>query len=156
MSEPLSFDRDAWLDPYYAALKRDHGFDRLAPVLQAKALADAVQADYPAKAAEIRGWNHATAIATLTWLDTVTRTRPRHRETELWRMRKGEREIRCVAVYLPTGIDVRLFVGNEMKRTRLMPDKYFAERLSAEWAKQLQAVGWSPIVAWSQRTPAHP
>jgi hypothetical protein len=54
MSEPLSFDRDAWLYPYYAALKRDQGFARLAPVLQAKALADAVQAHYPAKAAQVR------------------------------------------------------------------------------------------------------
>jgi hypothetical protein len=81
----------------------------------------------------------------LTWLDTVTRTRPRHRETEVWRMRKDERECRCVAVYLPTGIDVRLFIGDEMERTRLMPDKYLAKRLSAEWATQLRAAGWSPI-----------
>jgi hypothetical protein len=116
-------------------------------VLQASALADAVQADYPAKAAEIRDWNHATAVAMLTWLDTVTRTRPRHRETELWRMRKGARECRCVAVYLPTGIDLRLFVGDEMERTRLMPDKYFAERLSAEWASQLRDAKWSPVTA---------
>jgi hypothetical protein len=71
----------------------------------------------------------------LTWLDTETHTRPRHRETELWRLRKGEREIRCVAVYLPTGIDVRVFIGDEMERTRLMTDKYFAERLSAEWPR---------------------
>jgi hypothetical protein len=49
-------------------------------------------------------------------IDTVTRTRPRHRETELWRMRKDERECRCVAVYLPTGIDVRFFEGKEMQR----------------------------------------
>jgi hypothetical protein len=70
MSEPLSFDRDAWLYPYYAALKRDQGFDRLAPVFQANALADAIQADYPTQAAEIRDWTHATAVAMLTWLDT--------------------------------------------------------------------------------------
>jgi hypothetical protein len=63
MSEPVSFDRDAWLYPYYAALKRDQGFARLAPVHHAKALADAVQADYPAKAAEIRDWKHATSLA---------------------------------------------------------------------------------------------
>jgi hypothetical protein len=39
-------------------------------VLQTKALADALQADYPAKAAELRDWNHATAVAMITWLDT--------------------------------------------------------------------------------------
>jgi hypothetical protein len=147
MSEPLSFDRDAWLYPYYAAQKRDQGRDRLAPVLQAKALADAVQADYPAKAAAIRDWNHATAVAVLTWLDTVTRTRPRHREAELWWMRQGERECRCVAVHLPTGIDVRFFEGDEMRRTRLVPDKWLAERLSTEWATQLRSAGWSPVDA---------
>jgi hypothetical protein len=41
------------------------------------------QADYSVQAREIRDWNHTTAVAMLTWLDTVTRTRPRHRETEL-------------------------------------------------------------------------
>jgi hypothetical protein len=141
MSEPLSFDRDAWLYPYYVALKR---FDRLARVLQAKALADAVQADHPAKATEIRDWNHATAIAMLTWLDTVMRTRPRHRESKLWRMRKNDREYRCVAVYLPTGIDVR-FQGDEMRRTRLVPDKWLAQRLSAKWATQLRDAWWSAV-----------
>jgi hypothetical protein len=87
-----------------------------------------VQADYPSKAAEIRDWNHATAVAMLTWLDAVTRTRPRHRGTEVWRMRKDGRECRCVAVYLPTGIDVRRFEGDEMRRTLLVTDKWFAER----------------------------
>jgi hypothetical protein len=48
-------------------------------------------------------------------------------------MRKGARECRCIAVYLPTGIDLRFFEGDEMRRTRLVPDKYLAERLSAEW-----------------------
>jgi hypothetical protein len=60
MRETLSFERAAWLYPYYAALRRDQGFDQLAAVLQVKALADAVQADYSPNAAEIRGWNDAT------------------------------------------------------------------------------------------------
>jgi hypothetical protein len=97
--------------PFLRRAEARQGFNRLAPVLQAQALADAVQADYPAEAAEIRDWNHATAIAMLTWLDTVTRTRPRHRDTELWRVRKGSRELRCVAVHLPHGIDLRLLEG---------------------------------------------
>jgi hypothetical protein len=80
---------------------------------------------------KIREWNHATAVAMLTGLDTVTRTRPRNWETELWRMRKDERECRCVVVYLPTGIAVRLFEGDEMRRTWLVPDKWSAQRLSA-------------------------
>jgi hypothetical protein len=102
-----------------------------------------VQADHPAKAAESRDWNHPTTLAMLTWLVTATRNRPARRETELWRMRKSGRELRCVAVYLPTGIDLRLLEGADFQRTRLVPDKYMAERLSAEWASQLQGVGWS-------------
>jgi hypothetical protein len=35
-------------------------------VLQVKALADAVETDYPAKAAVIRDWKHATPVAMLT------------------------------------------------------------------------------------------
>jgi hypothetical protein len=145
VSEPLSSDAHAWLYPFYAALKRDQGFDRLAPVLQAKALADAVQADYPAKAQEIRDWDYGTAIAMLTWLDTVTRTRPRHRETELWRVQKANRELRCVAVHLPHGIDLRLLEGADFQRTQLLPDKWRAQRLSTEWAQQLRATGWVPV-----------
>jgi hypothetical protein len=38
---------------------------------------------------------------------------------------------------------VRLFEGADFQRTRLMPDKWLAERLSAEWATQLRGVGWS-------------
>jgi hypothetical protein len=142
MTEPLSCEPEAWLYPYYAALKRSRVFDQLAPALQAKALADAVEPDYPAKAVEIREWNTATAAAMLIGLDTATRSRPRHRETELWRMRKGERELRCVAVYLPNGIDVRLLERTDFQRTRLVPDKWLAERLSAEWATQLRQSGW--------------
>jgi hypothetical protein len=37
-----------------------------------------LQTDYPATAAEIRGWNHATAVAMLRWLDMVTRTGPQY------------------------------------------------------------------------------
>jgi hypothetical protein len=29
------------------------------------------------------------------------------REVELWRVAKGDRELRCLAVYMPTGIDMR-------------------------------------------------
>jgi hypothetical protein len=34
------------------------------------------------------------------------------RHTELWRMRKDEREGRCAPVYLPTSFDVRFFEGD--------------------------------------------
>lgn len=143
MTDALSPDPNAWLYPYFSALRRTHGFARLAPVLQARALADAVQEDYPAKAVEIREWNRATLEAMLLWLDTVTANRPRYRESELWRMRKGDRELQCVAVYLPNGVDVRLLERDEMLRTRLATDALSAQGVSAEWARTLRGVGWS-------------
>jgi hypothetical protein len=40
------------------------------------------------------------------------------REVELSRVRKGERELRCLAVYLPSGSDVQLIEGRDFRRTR--------------------------------------
>lgn len=48
----------------------------------------------------------------LGWLKDVVNEKPNPtREVQLWRVKKGERELRCFAVYLPTGIDVRLMRG---------------------------------------------
>ncbi len=33
-------------------------------------------------------------------------------------MQKGEREVRCVAVYLPTGVELRLLDAGELRRTQ--------------------------------------
>ena len=62
-----------WLLPFWAELKRRAFFDHLAPELQAEALAAALEADYPAKAQEIRGWNFATRRAMLAVLDMADR-----------------------------------------------------------------------------------
>src|SRR4051812_46347959 len=102
MSESLSFDRDAWLYPYYATLKADHG-----SIVSLRCCKPRLSPTPCRRTIRLKPRRSATtALAMLTWLDTATRTRPRHRETELWRLRKGDRELRCVPVYLPTGIDV--------------------------------------------------
>src|SRR5215207_1979873 len=87
----------AWLVPFWAQLKRQTFFARLAPELQSEALAAALDADYPAKAQEVREWNFATCRAMLAGLDMLLTAGPTKRETELWRMQKGQREVRCVA-----------------------------------------------------------
>ena len=43
-------------------------------------------------------------------------------EVELWVVRKGERELRCVVCYLPTGLDLRLMKGDDFHRTELHRD----------------------------------
>ena len=38
---------------------------------------------------------------------------PAQRQAELWRVAKDGRELRCLAVYMPTGIDLRLMEGED-------------------------------------------
>ena len=95
----VSSSPHAWLIPFWTELKRQAFFARLAPELQSEALALALEIDYPAKAQEIREWNFATRRAMLAGLDMLLTAGPTKRETELWRMQKGQREVRCVAVH---------------------------------------------------------
>ena len=83
-------------------------FGNLAPELQARALAEAVEPDQPAKAAQIREWNPTTRRAMIAVLDQALQGRHADKQTELWRMKKGDREVTCVAVYTVVGLDLRL------------------------------------------------
>jgi hypothetical protein len=68
--------------------------------------------DYPTKAAKLREIEDLpTERAVLGSLANVVYDRPAQREVELWRVRKAHRELRCLAVYLPTDIDVKLMEG---------------------------------------------
>ena len=119
----VSSDPHAWLRPYWADLHRQHAFfGNLAPELQAAALADALDQDHPAKSAEIRAWSPVTTRAMLAVLDQALAERHTAKETELWRMSKGVREQRCIAVYVPSGIDLRLLEDGEIVRTELFHD----------------------------------
>jgi len=97
MSEPfISSDPNAWLRPYWQALHQQQSFfANLAPELQAKALADALEEDHPNHAAEVREWNAATRRAMIAVLDQALKERHADRQTELWRMTKGSREVTC-------------------------------------------------------------
>jgi hypothetical protein len=118
-----SSDRNAWLLPYWADLHRQSSFfANLAPELQASALADHIAVDYPDKAAEIRGWTPVTRRAVLAVLDRALRQKHADDLTELWRMRRAAREVRCVAVRVGPGIDLRLLEDGEMRRTELVWD----------------------------------
>jgi hypothetical protein len=139
----VSSDPNAWLRPYWADLHQQPFFAQLAPELQAKALAEAVEHDHPATAAEIRAWNLVTRRAMLAVLDQALRERHAARETELWRVRKGDREVQCVAVYTTAGLDLRLLEAGEMLRTQLCGDAPRLRSLAAIWEKQLLTTGWS-------------
>lgn len=67
----------------------------------------------------MREWSPAAQVALLKWLSYVVQENPNPSNMiELWRVRKGERELRCRAHYLAIGIDVRLFEGEEFRRTK--------------------------------------
>jgi hypothetical protein len=64
-------------------------------------------------------------------------------EIELWRVRKGERELRCLAIYLPIGIDLRLFEGDDFRRTQLVRDSPELTALADKWRVALLEHDWA-------------
>ncbi len=63
-------------------------------------------------------------------------------ETELWAVTKGERKLRCVALYLPNGIGLRLMEADDFRRTELRKDGDLAEVRSMGWKQALEERGW--------------
>ena len=107
--------------PAVRTLRRDVRCGLLSPSHQFELLAKAVEEESPTKAAAMREWSAAAQGAMLKWLTDVTDEHPNPtNQIELWRVRKGERELRCQAHYLPVGIDVRLMEGADFRRTQLV------------------------------------
>jgi hypothetical protein len=80
----------------------------------------------------------------LKWLSDVTDEHPNPtNEIELWRVQKGERELRCVAIYLSTGIDIRVFEGEDFRRTQLVRDAPEVAAFSDKWRMALVEHGWA-------------
>ena len=130
-------------DPFTLDFAVDHRFGLLSPAHQFEALAKAVEEDSPAKAATMREWSPAAQIGLLGWLEDAVREHPNPiSEVELWRVRKGDRELHCLAVYLPSGIDVRLMEGDNFRRTQLVRDAPATEIVSKEWNAKLMGAGW--------------
>ena len=63
--------------------------------------------------------------------------------TELWRVAKGNRELRCVVQYLASGIDLRLMEGDGFRRTQLCRNAPAVQALSREWRDALIGSGWN-------------
>jgi hypothetical protein len=140
----VSSDPHAWLYPIYDRLLADARFGLLSPVHQFDALATAVEKESPTKGAAMREWSAAAQLAMLKWLNDVVHEQPSPTtEVELWRVRKGDRELRCVAMYLPSGIDLRLFERDDFRRTQLVRDSPELTALSDRWRTALLACGWA-------------
>jgi len=112
----LSDDPHAWLMPYYRNLRKRPAFAQLAPSHQFEQLVEHVAASYPSKA------------------------------SELWRLTRGDRQLICVAKYLPypQGVDPRLLEADgSFRRTQLCKDGQAADELAAGWRLALVRTGWS-------------
>lgn len=139
----ISSDPLAWMRPYYEAVACREGFTRFAPSIQFDALVAALTEDYPSEAAQLRDWDAEMQRAALQAFAHRVYDRPGERELELWRVRKDSRELRCLAVYMPTGIDLRLMEGEDFRRTQLLKDGPSVEALAMEWLGRLQERGWA-------------
>src|SRR5438094_951708 len=105
----VSSDPHAWLRPVYARLLRQPTFAKLTPDLQFEALRRAAADQSPAAALQMRDWTQAAQRALIAWLaDVISAPSNPVSAVELWCVRKGLLELRCVSVYLPNGLDVRL------------------------------------------------
>ena len=138
----ISSDPHAWMRPIFAKLQAHPAFRHFAPAHQFEQLAQAVEQEHPAKAATMREWSPAAQNGLLLHLASCVEQHAVAQSVELWRVHKGDRELRCEAYYLPTGIDVRLMEGTDFRRTQLVRDSLDTESLSHEWRSALRGRGW--------------
>ena len=139
----ISSDPHAWLRPYYARIAEQAGFTDLAVTHQFARLVEAVAEDLPKPAGLPRECNDATHRATLGHLLKMQQQQPLTRQEPLWAVRKGDRVLRCVVVYLPTGADLRLLEGGEFRRTVLFRSGDALRQRQAEWKAALLDRGWA-------------
>ena len=140
----VSSDPDAWMRPYYDAIASREGFALLPIPIQFAALVDAIAHDHPSKAAKLGEIDDLPSQrAILGSLTRIVYPRPAQREIELWRVTKDSRNLRCIAVYLPAGIDLRLMEGDDFRRTQLLRDGPAVQELAEEWRSKLRGSGWT-------------
>jgi hypothetical protein len=137
----ISSDPHAWIRPYHEAVASREGFSHLAPSDQFELFVEAIAKDYPAKATQMREWNAATQWATLAVFANVVYSTPAPREVEFWRVAKDSRELRCLAVYMPTGINLRLMAGGDFRRTQLLGDGPAVQALAEQWQRSCRWQG---------------
>jgi len=139
----LTSDPHAWLRAFYVRLQCHPRFTGLTPLEQFEELCDAVGLEYPTEAAKLAEWLPGPRQRLMTHLaESVAADPAAVAVSELWRLTKGDRLLRCVVQYLPSGIDLRLMEGSGFRRTQLCSDVPGVEHLSHEWRQDLLDRGW--------------
>ena len=133
---PLTSDPHAWLRPIWRRLHSDPAFARLAPESQFDALVREAREVSEKAAAQLAQCNPVTVRAMLGHLNATRDTDAARKDSAiLWQAVKQTRALRCEAVYLPHGIDVRVLERDDLIRTALC-------RAAPEWRAKLALVGW--------------
>ncbi len=145
MSMTVSSDPNAFLRPIYHRLVADRAFHLLAEQHQFDRLIEATAEVSQKHASLMRRYNAETRRAILGHLSKAESLRPGPTQVELWRLRKGDRELVCVTAYIPTGVDLRVCEAGDMRRTQLLKDGPAAEALAGEWPAKALAAGWAAI-----------
>jgi hypothetical protein len=138
----ISSDPHAFLRPLYRKLAEDRTFLLLAEQHQYDRLVEAAATVSERHAALMREYTPAAKIAILRHIAKAESLRPGAKQVVLWTLRKGDRELACVAVYLPTGVDMRLLEDGDMRRTQLVKDGPHAEALATDWRAKAEERGW--------------
>ena len=102
----------------------------------------AIATDHPAEAARMRQWTTTAQHMLLLHLASRLEQKAGAESVELWSVKKGERQLHCVAHYLPSGIDLRLMEGTDFRRTQLVRDAPAVNALAENWKIALEARGW--------------
>src|SRR5262249_12319313 len=116
-----------------ARIAQQPGFSDLAVTHQFARLVEAIAAEHPTQAALMRDYNDATQRATLAYLHQMLQQQPLARQEPLWAVKKGNRVLRCVVVYLPSGADLRLLERGEFRRTMLFRSGDELSQRQEEW-----------------------
>jgi hypothetical protein len=90
----------------------------------------------------MREWTAAGQHMLLLHLASMLEQKAGAEPVELWRVKKGEKELRCVAHYLPIGIDLRLMEADGFRRAQLCRGAPKIEALSQQWRNKLTERGW--------------
>ena len=108
-------------------------------------LVETIAGDHPKPAALMRGYNDATRLATLEHLRNMQHQQPLARQEPLCTVRKGDRALQCVVVYLPSGANLRLLEAGEFRRTILFRNGDELRQREAEWKAALVERGWAEV-----------
>jgi hypothetical protein len=108
--------------PYWRELAADSGFPPLAPEDQFKLLVFRVAQDNATEAAKLEATSGFAAHKLLRHLAARAAVPGAGPVDVLWQVQKGGRTLRCEALLLPHGIDLRLVEAGNFRRTQLVRD----------------------------------